>query len=105
MEHGLRHDARTPPDRRTGGRARSGGTERRQWLSRHHTGLHAAEADRFPGYYTLHTLRDHHIVGMLSVNATTSTVWYHTWHGHFLQMRQAPDRTVPGAPATASSSK
>lgn len=76
-----------------------------QWLSRHHTGLHAAEADRFPGYYTLHTLRDRHIVGMLSVNATTGTVWYHTWHGRFLEMREAPDRTAPVAPATASSSK
>ncbi|MFB9904311.1 hypothetical protein [Allokutzneria oryzae] len=59
-----------------------------QWLSEHRTGLHAAEPDRFPGYYTLHTLRDDHIVGMLSVNATTGAVWYHTWHGRFLQMRE-----------------
>ncbi|MFI5520508.1 hypothetical protein [Streptomyces platensis] len=62
-----------------------------RWLSEHHTGLHAAEPDRFPGYYTLHTLRDDHIVGMLSVNATTGTVWYHTWHGRFLQMQEHPD--------------
>ncbi|MGW1911544.1 hypothetical protein ACWCQS_12590 [Streptomyces sp. NPDC002076] len=68
-----------------------------QWLSEHHTGLHAAEADRFPGYYTLHTLRDHHIVGMLSVDATTGAVWYHSWHGRFLHMRESPDRTAPRA--------
>ncbi|MGW7261618.1 hypothetical protein [Streptomyces sp. NPDC054834] len=58
------------------------------WLSEHRTGLHAAEPDRFPGYYTLHTLRDHHVVGMLSVNATTGQVWYHTWHGRFIQMQE-----------------
>ncbi|MQY36622.1 hypothetical protein SRB17_46240 [Streptomyces sp. RB17] len=39
-----------------------------RWLSEHRAGLHAAEADQFPGYHTLHTLRDHHIVG---------TDWYH----------------------------
>lgn len=59
-----------------------------RWLSEHHTGLHAAEPDTFPGYYTLHTLRDGHIVGMLSVNATTGHVWYHTWHGRFIRMQE-----------------
>lgn len=61
-----------------------------RWLRDHRTGLHAAEPDRFPGYYTLHTLRDDRIVGMLSVHATSGDVWYHTWHGRFLQMRQHP---------------
>ncbi|MFI1164623.1 hypothetical protein ACH4UM_13585 [Streptomyces sp. NPDC020801] len=59
-----------------------------RWLSEHQPGLHAAEPDRFPGYYTLHTLRGGHVVGMLSVNATTGEVWYHTWHGRFIQMRE-----------------
>ncbi|MFD8376294.1 hypothetical protein ACFV2Z_37025 [Streptomyces sp. NPDC059688] len=58
------------------------------WLSKHRTGLHAAEPDQFPGYYTLHTLRDSHIVGMLSVNATTGQVWNHTWHSRFIQMQE-----------------
>ena len=39
---------------------------------------HAAE---FYGYYTLHTLRDGEIVGMLSVNGYTGAVWLHSWHG------------------------
>ncbi|MFF8904806.1 hypothetical protein [Streptomyces olivaceoviridis] len=63
-----------------------------QWLRDHRSGLRAAQPDAFPGYYTLHTLRDGHIVGMLSVNATTGEVWYHTWHGRFLRMSPAMDR-------------
>ncbi|MET7780296.1 hypothetical protein ABZT28_31900 [Streptomyces sp. NPDC005388] len=65
-----------------------------RWLSEHRPGLHAAEPDRFPGYYTLHTLlRDDHVVGMLSVNAGTGQVWYHNWHGRFLQMQRHADNT------------
>ncbi|MGW7529226.1 hypothetical protein [Streptomyces sp. NPDC054783] len=83
-----------PAHRRTGTPAVRPGQAVRiadQWLTEHHTGLHAGAADQFPGYYTLHTLRAHHVVGMLSVNATTGTVWYHTWHGRFLQMREHTD--------------
>jgi hypothetical protein len=61
-----------------------------RWLREHRPGLHAAEPDRFPGYYTLHTLRGDRITGMLSVHASTGDVWYHTWHGRFLQMQEHP---------------
>ena len=44
------------------------------------------EAETFPGYYTLHTLRDGKLTGMLSVHATTGAVWYHWWHGRFVSM-------------------
>jgi len=27
-------------------------------------------------------------VGMLSVNASTGTVWYHWWHGRFVRMAE-----------------
>ncbi|MGW2741733.1 hypothetical protein [Streptomyces sp. NPDC001450] len=64
-----------------------------RWLSEHRHGLRAAEPDQFPGYYTLHTLRDGHVVGMLSVNATTGQVWYHTWHGQFIRMQDHPGKT------------
>lgn len=60
------------------------------WLRQHQPGLHAAEPDRFPGYYTLHTLRGDRIVGMLSVRAADGVVWYHSWHGRFLQMEERP---------------
>ena len=43
-------------------------------------------ADAFYGYYTLHVLSDGEIIGMLSVNGYTSQVWYHTWHGDFIEM-------------------
>ena len=42
----------------------------------------------FPGYYTLDTVRNGKIVGMLSVNAATGAVWYHGWHGRFLAERE-----------------
>ncbi len=44
------------------------------------------EAEPFPGYYTLHTLRNGKVTGMLSVHATTGAVWYHWWHGRFVSM-------------------
>ncbi|MGW3041996.1 hypothetical protein ACWC9T_18610 [Kitasatospora sp. NPDC001159] len=63
-----------------------------QWLTNHRTGEHAAEPDTFPGYYTLHVLDStNQITGMLSVNATTGQVWYHTWHGTFVRMQEQPE--------------
>jgi len=46
------------------------------------------EVDEFPGYFTLHTLKDGKILGMLSVNAYTGQVWVHTWHGAFIEMSE-----------------
>jgi len=54
------------------------------------------EADSFYGYYTLHTLRDGKIVGMLSVNGSSGRVWMHTWHGTFLGMVGEPAHTEGG---------
>lgn len=51
-------------------------------------GLKVGEADAFPGYYTLHTLRGGRVDGMVSVNASTGEVWYHDWHGKFLDMTE-----------------
>lgn len=51
-------------------------------------GVEVGEADAFPGYYTLHTLRDGRVDGMVSVNASTGDVWYHDWHGEFLDMSE-----------------
>ena len=46
----------------------------------------AEHADQFYGYYTIHTLEDGRISGMLSVNSNTGAVWYHNWHGEFVDM-------------------
>ncbi len=59
------------------------------YLDRVQSGLTADDhADPFYGYYTLHTLRDGQVVGMLSVNGYTGQVWYHTWHGDFVGMTE-----------------
>ena len=58
-----------------------------RWLDANRPGLSADEhADPFYGYYTIHTLEDSEIEGMLSVHDGTGQVWYHTWHGDFLAM-------------------
>ena len=46
------------------------------------------EAEAFYGYYTLHILKNGQVEGMLSVNGYTGAVWYHTWHGPFLGMKE-----------------
>ncbi len=47
------------------------------------------EADRYYGYYTIHTVtKDGDIAGMLSVNGGTGKVWYHNWHGAFIDMEE-----------------
>ena len=43
------------------------------------------DASTFPGYYTLDVTRDGRTLGMLSVNAYSGQVWYHNWHGTFIQ--------------------
>ena len=42
-------------------------------------------ATHFHGYYTFDFTVNGEIVGMLSVNAYTGQVWYHSWHGAFIQ--------------------
>jgi hypothetical protein len=50
------------------------------------------EAEQFYGYYTLHVVKDGEIYGMLSVNGYTGQVWYHSWHGQFLGMKEFGER-------------
>lgn len=57
-----------------------------RWLQRHRPGLRAGQAEPFPGYYTVHTVRGDQIAGMLSVHAGTGVIWYHTWHGSYLDL-------------------
>ncbi len=61
-----------------------------RWLDSNRPGARAEEhADAFYGYYTLHTLKDGEIDGMLSVRGDTGQVWYHIWHGDFIGMVEA----------------
>jgi hypothetical protein len=63
-----------------------------RWLDANRSGFVVEEhADPFYGYYTIHTLKDGEIEGMLSVHGTTGQVWYHSWHGDFVQMIEDED--------------
>jgi len=42
-------------------------------------------ATQFYGYYTFDFTVNGKIAGMLSVNGNTGQVWYHSWHGDFIQ--------------------
>lgn len=56
--------------------------------SRLEDGTTLGPAEAFPGYYTMHTVREGQVDGMLSVNAVTGAVWEHTWHGRFVEMSE-----------------
>jgi hypothetical protein len=51
-------------------------------------GPYELEADELYGYYTVDVRKDGTLLGMLSVNAYTGQVWYHTWHGGFIAMQE-----------------
>ncbi len=59
-----------------------------RWLADRGEGLTSADPVQFPGYYTLHSMRDGEITGMLSVRSSTGDVWYHSWHGDFVEMSE-----------------
>lgn len=60
-----------------------------EWLDQYLPGTSVAEkADTFYGYYTIHVFKDGQVYGMLSVNGYTGEVWYHTWHGDFIGMKE-----------------
>lgn len=67
-------------------------TSAQQWLDVYLPGTTVAEAaDAFYGYYTIHVLKDGQVYGMLSVNGYTGDVWYHTWHGDFVAMKEVEE--------------
>ncbi len=56
-----------------------------EYLDRTQPGSKVNEADTYYGYYTMEVTKDGKISGMLSVNSNTGNVWYHRWHGAFVQ--------------------
>jgi len=61
-----------------------------EWLQANRSGETVGSVDAYPGYYTVDTAdASGTMVGMLSVNATTGAVWYHTWHGAFVAKEDA----------------
>lgn len=58
-----------------------------QYLSQAFPGATPDEGMAFYGYFTFDVERAGKTTGMLSVNAYTGAVWYHSWHGTFVQER------------------
>ena len=59
-----------------------------QWLDANLAGTTANTPDRFYGFYTVDFDKADQLAGMLSVNGSTGAVWYHNWHGGFIQEKQ-----------------
>ena len=64
-----------------------------KYLAKINTGESAgSDIVKFYGYYTIHTETENgEVAGMLSVNGFTGQVWYHNWHGAFIDMVEIND--------------
>lgn len=59
-----------------------------QYLDAYYSGTTTGEVTAFYGYYTIEVLNNGATYGMVSVNSYTRQVWFHTWHGSFIQETQ-----------------
>jgi hypothetical protein len=60
-------------------------TYAQQFLIANYPGTTVGSIDTFYGYYHVDVFTAGNTYGMLSVNGYTGQVWYHTWHGAFIQ--------------------
>ena len=62
----------------------------KRYLAKANIGEYVSDdIEKFYGYYTIHTLtEDGDIAGMLSVNGFSGQVWYHSWHGIFIDITE-----------------
>ncbi len=56
-----------------------------QYLNSSLPGKTAGDADTYYGYYNIDVMMNGSTFGMISINGYTSQVWYHTWHGIYVQ--------------------
>jgi len=54
------------------------------WLDQNRSGVTASNPTQFPGYVTVDLEQGGKIVGMLSVQSATGTIWEHVWHGNYI---------------------
>jgi len=59
-----------------------------RYLDDHVPGAEVGDVHAFYGYYTIEIVEDEGIYGMLSVNAYDGRIWYHSWHGTYVQSRE-----------------
>jgi len=62
-----------------------------EYIDEYFPGSTVIESTQFYGYYTFDFGMNDKIQGMLSVNGHTGQVWYHGWHGNFIQMKELHD--------------
>jgi hypothetical protein len=55
------------------------------YLDSHFSNAKTEMATEFYGYYTFDFTINGQVAGMLSVNGNTGQVWYHSWHGAYIQ--------------------
>jgi hypothetical protein len=60
-------------------------TNAQQYLTSYLPGTTTGDVATFYGYYTIEVLNGTTPYGMLSVNGYSGQVWYHNWHGTFIQ--------------------
>ena len=58
-----------------------------KYLDVNYPGGQIEDVLQFYGYYTVHVERDGKVFGMFSVNAFSGSVWWHSWHGVYIQSR------------------
>ena len=56
-----------------------------QFLDSRFSGMKADDNGIFYGYYHFDVKKNEKMYGMLDVNGYSGQVWYHTWHGNFIQ--------------------
>jgi hypothetical protein len=55
-----------------------------KWLDSNFPSANVEDPDTYYGYYTIDFSKGGSTIGMLSVNGYTGDVWYHSWHGSFI---------------------
>ena len=65
-----------------------------QYLDSSFSGTSAGDVDTFYGYYNVDVLKASNTFGMLSVNGYSDQVWYHSWHGTYIQTVTISDVTT-----------
>ena len=63
-------------------------TDAQQYLTTYLPGTTTSDVTTFYGYYTIEIVNGTTPYGMLSVNGYSGQIWYHTWHGAFVQELQ-----------------
>ncbi|MCS4538768.1 MAG: peptidase M4 [Thaumarchaeota archaeon] len=59
-----------------------------KFLDSYLPGAKVGDVDTFYGYYNIEVLLERKTHGMLSVNGFNGQIWYHIWHGTFIQEKR-----------------